>query len=121
MRLGEDVNTFRSRLRADLGSGLGTLLSSCPEADEGSYDGAELRRLLVAQVGSFQRLDLAASVLVDGERVDHANNVVLLQPVELGHDLPLEIALAEAENEQLDGSECHHVSFRQFCGEDRGL
>ena len=52
-------------------------------------------------------LDLAVGVLVDGQRVDHADGVALAQPLELGDDLAVEVRVLEAEHDQLYGSDRH--------------
>ena len=55
-------------------------------------------------------LDLALGILVDGQRVDHADGVALAQPLELGDDLAVEFGVLEAEHDQLDGSDRHGCS-----------
>ena len=62
------------------------------------------------QVAEVLDLDLAVGVLVDGERVDDAHRVALAQPLELGDDLAVEVGVVEAQNDQLDGSDCHDHS-----------
>ena len=52
-------------------------------------------------------LDLAAGVLVDRQRVDHAHGVVLLQALELRDDLAVELGVLEAQHDQLDRSDGH--------------
>ena len=55
-------------------------------------------------------LDLAAGVLIDGQRVDHTYGVALAQALELGDDLAVKIGLLEAQHDQLDGADCHAFS-----------
>jgi hypothetical protein len=57
-------------------------------------------------------LDLSLGVLVDRQRVDHAHGVALAQPLELGDDLAVELGVAEAENYELNWSDCHVVSLQ---------
>ena len=65
-------------------------------------------------------LDLAVRVLVDGQRVDHAHGVALTQPFELGDDLAVELRVAEAENNELNWSDCHASPFSRQCRHARG-
>jgi hypothetical protein len=108
--LGEDVDAVGSRLGAGLRPGFGALEAAGPETDERSDGRAELGRLVVAQVGALQDRDVALGVFVDREAVDHANRVVVLQPVELGQDFTLEVRLVEPQDQQLNGSDCHQIS-----------
>ena len=91
-------DAFGGRLGAELRAHLSTLLAACPQADE-RPDHGELGGLLAAQVASLEDVHLALRVLVNRESVDHADDVVLLQAVELGHDLTLEVRVIEAEHE----------------------
>ena len=52
-------------------------------------------------------LDLSVCVLVNGERVDHTHGVFVVQPLELGDDLSVELGMVEADDDQLDGSDGH--------------
>jgi len=56
-------------------------------------------------------LDLSVNVLVDRQRVDHAHGVALAQPFELGDDLAVELGMTEAENNELNRSDCHVSPF----------
>ena len=60
-----------------------------------------------AQVADLERGDLAVLVLVDDERVDDLDELVLAQPVELGCDLAGEVGLGEAEHQHLYGANGH--------------
>ena len=55
-------------------------------------------------------LDLSLGVLVDGERVDHADGVALTQALELGDDLAAEVRVLESEHDELNWSDCHFGS-----------
>jgi len=54
--------------------------------------------------------DVPGGVLVDGQRVDHADRVALAQPLELGDDLAVEVGPLEAQHDQLNGSNRHRLS-----------
>ena len=103
----KQIDALGSRLCACLGAGLGAFEPSGPEADQRADDRAELGRLVVAQVGALQHRHVSLGVLVDDDRVDHAHDVVLLQPVELGQDLALEVRFVEPQHQKLYGSDCH--------------
>ena len=56
-------------------------------------------------------LHLAVGVLVHRERIDDAHRVALLQALELGDDLAVELGVAEAEHDELNGTDRHGCSF----------
>jgi hypothetical protein len=47
-------------------------------------------------------LDRSVRVLVNRERVDHAHRLIVMQSLSLSDDLPVELAVAEAKDDQLD-------------------
>ena len=110
--VGEGVNAFGARLGAGFGSGDRALFAFDPEADQRADGAAELDRLVLGEVAQVLHLDLSVRVLVDGQRVDDAHGVALAQPLELGDDLAVELGMAEAENYELNWSDCHVVSLQ---------
>ena len=56
-------------------------------------------------------LDLSVGVLVHRERIDDAHRVALLQALELGDDLAVELGMAEAQHDELNGTDRHGCSF----------
>ena len=98
-------------LRAGLRAELGAFLALDAEADERADLAAELDCLFLRQVAEVGDLDVAVRVLVDGERVDHAHRVALAQLLELRDDLAVELRVREPEDDELNRSDCHTVSF----------
>src|SRR5512132_1838460 len=105
--LREDVDAIGGGLRARDRAGLHALFPGRSESQERSDDGPELLRLLLRELTSLQGGDLSVRVLVDHERVDHANRVITPQPLELVDDLALEIGLVEPQGDQLYRSDRH--------------
>ena len=58
----------------------------------------------------MRHLDLPGCVLVDCEGVDHSYGVALSQPLQLGDDLPVKLGMSEAQHNELNGSDSHHIS-----------
>ena len=98
-------------LGARLGAGDHPFLALDPEADQRADLAAELDRLVLGEVAQVRDLDLSVGVLVHGERVDDAHRVALLQALELGDDLAVELGVAEAEHDELNGPDGHGCSF----------
>ena len=64
----------------------------------------------------MQRLHHAVGILVRDEDVDHADDVVLLEALQLGEHLALEVGLIEAHHEELYGTDhCAQPPARTFC------
>jgi hypothetical protein len=55
-------------------------------------------------------LDLTVRVLVHRKCVNHTDRVFVMQPLELSDDLAMEVGLAEAQHDQLNGSYGHRQS-----------
>ncbi|GAA0468739.1 hypothetical protein GCM10010167_27460 [Paractinoplanes deccanensis] len=77
------------------------------EPDQGTHPAAELHGLLGGQGAQVLDLDRPGGVLVDGERVDHPHRAGAPQPLQFLDDPAPEVRMAEAEHEQLDGSDRH--------------
>jgi hypothetical protein len=79
---------------------------------------ADLDRLVLGQVAQMLHLDLSVRVLVNRERVDHADGLLVMQPLELGDDLAVKLGVAKAYDDQLNWSNCHRsrLSNRRICG-----
>ena len=56
-------------------------------------------------------LDLSGGILVNRERVDYAHSLAVVQTLQLGDDLAVEVRVLEAEHEELNRSYCHWFSF----------
>ena len=52
-------------------------------------------------------LDLSVRVLVNRERVDHADGVFVMQSLELSDDLAVKFGVVEANDDQLNRSDRH--------------
>ena len=107
-------------LGAREGAGLHAFLALDAEADECTDLAAELDRLLVGEVAQVRHLDLPACVLVDREGIDHSHGVALPQPLQLGDDLPVKLGMVEAQHDELNGSNSHHISSLIVCSCRRG-
>ena len=69
-------------------------------------------------------LDLSLGVLVNGEAVDHAHGVFVMQALELGDDLAVEVRVLEPQDYELYRSDCHSFPFGSLVhqnGRARGL
>ncbi len=104
-----------TRLRPGEGAGLHSLLTLDPEADQSADHGSDLDRLVLCQGAEVLDLDLAVGVLEDGERVDHAHGVALLQAFQLLDDLTVEVRVLKTQDDELHRSDCHVFSFRCDC------
>src|SRR3954447_12867202 len=98
----------------------GRLLVAGAEPDERSDDRAEAGRFFVREVALLDDLELAADRPAYEQQVDQPDDPGLLQPLELGDDLALELGAVELEHEHLDGSEgavvgTHDDSSFRFC------
>ena len=85
-----------SRLGSQHRALLGPLLTVDPKADQRTDHAAELDRLVLGQVAEMLNLDCSVGVLVNGERIDHANGALVVQALKLGDDLAVELRLAKA-------------------------
>ncbi|MGB0091917.1 MAG: hypothetical protein WBP81_05225 [Solirubrobacteraceae bacterium] len=56
----------------------------------------------------MRHLDLPVCILVNRERVDHAYGLLVMKPLELGDDLPVELGVVEAYDDQPNGSDCYY-------------
>jgi len=74
-------------------------------ADQRPDEGAEARRLLPVEVARGERRDRAHRVLAHDEEVDQADDVRLLQPLELREDLAAELVPVEDERPDLNRPE----------------
>ena len=97
--------SLRRNRGTDLGAFLHALLTLDTETDERGDLASELYRLVLGQVAEVHDLDLALRVLVDRERVDHADGVALAELLELLDDLPVEVRVLESEHDELDWPE----------------
>src|SRR4051794_5647733 len=79
--------------------------SPSKQADESPDQAPEFHRLVLRQVAQVHRREFSVGVLVDGQRVDHPDGVVLPQPLELVDDLAVEIGFREPEHDELNGSD----------------
>ena len=59
-------------------------------------------------------LDLSVGVLVNRERVDHTDRLLVMQSLKLSDDLAMEIGVVETNDDQLNGSDSHQQP--PFCG-----
>jgi hypothetical protein len=65
----------------------------------------DVDRCIPAGVAELPYLDLPVRVLVQGERVEHPDDLFLVQPLELRHERLVEIgALQAQDDQQLGGS-----------------
>ena len=119
----EHVSVFEFRSACDR-TALGFFLAARAEAHEGADDRAELLCLILIEVARLQDLDLPVVGLLHEQQVDQADDVVLLEPLELLTDLAAEIVALEADDQHLNRSErqavaavCRraHVLSRSFC------
>ena len=108
----EDAHSVGCRFGARLGARGHAFLALDAETDQRADLAAELDRLVLGEVAEVLDLDLSVGVLVDGERVDDAHRVALLQPFELSDDLTVELGVVEAQHDELNGSDRHGRSFR---------
>jgi hypothetical protein len=104
-------NTLGSGLGARLGAGDHPFLAFDSEPDERADLAAQLDRLVRGEVAEVRNLDLPVGVLVHRERIDDAHRVALLQALELGDDLAVELRMAEPEHDELNGTDRHGSSF----------
>jgi hypothetical protein len=103
-RCPQRIDAVRDRLGAGERAGLDAFFALDAEADQRADRAPELDRLLGRQVAEVPDLELAVGVLVDRERVDHANRVALPQPLELGDDLAAEVRMVEPQDDELHRS-----------------
>ncbi len=96
--------------------GLEALIAGHAEADKTSDHGAELPRLVFAQLRVLEHGDVALRVLVHGEQVDDADDVRLPQPLELGEVLARELRILEAEDQHLNRTYAHLSPLPRVCG-----
>ena len=89
---------------AALGPDLEPFLAGRAQADQPVHQGAERGLLVGAELALVQDLDLAVGVLADGQGVDHPDQVVVAEPVQLGADLAVQVGLLEAQHQQLHRS-----------------
>jgi len=99
--------SMSSSAAAESGARLHALLALHAEADQRTDGAPELPGLVVVEIAHVGDLELAVGVLVDGQRVDHADGAVLLEPLELRGDLTVELGVVEAQHDELDGPDCH--------------
>ena len=78
------------------------------EAGERAEVRAERRRLLEVEVARRRDERLPLRVLPHGQHVDHADDALALQPVELGKELAAEAVARERERQHLDRAEVLH-------------
>jgi hypothetical protein len=114
--LGEDVPAlllvehpaaFGDGLGAALGPDLEALLAGRTQPDEPAHQGAEGLLLVGAELAVVQHLDLAVGALVHAQGVDHPDQVVVAEPVQLLSDLALEVGVLEPQHQQLHRSNRH--------------
>jgi hypothetical protein len=103
----EDRDSVGRRLGPGHGARLESWLAGDSQAEQRADLAAELDRLVRRQVAEVHGLHLPVGVLVHGERVDHANRVALLQPLQLRDDLAVEVRIPESEHDELDRSYRH--------------
>jgi hypothetical protein len=77
--VGEHADAVGRRFSARFGARVHALFALDAEADQGADLAAELDRLVLGEVAEMRDLDLSGGVLVDGERVDDAHRLALLQ------------------------------------------
>ena len=107
------------RFRSGGCAGDDAILTVHAEADQRPDDRAELLRLLGTEVAGVEDVDARVFVLPDDRGIDHADDVRVLQPLQLLEDLALELGIFEAEDEHLHWSDRHlappHIPCRIFC------
>jgi hypothetical protein len=54
-------------------------------------------------------LDLSVCVLVNRQRVDHADGLLVMQSLELGDDLSVEFGVLKTKDDQRNRSDCDQV------------
>src|SRR5512132_1325632 len=95
------------RLGAGKRTRFGAFFAGRAETDQRPHVGAELHRFVFAQVARVQRLDVALVVLPHDRQVDQADDVLVLQALELLEDLAFELRLVEADYEHLYRANSH--------------
>ena len=117
------MSVFEFRSACDR-TALGFFLAARAEAHEGADDRAEFLCLVLIEVARLQDLDLPVVGLLHEQQVDQADDVVLLEPLELLTDLAAEVVALEADDQHLNRSERQavaavrwraHVLSRSFC------
>src|SRR5262249_10819969 len=98
-------------LRAGGRTGLRSLFPLEPEADESADLAANLDGLLLGQVAQVLGLQFAVGVLVDGQRIDHADGAAVMEPLKFLDDLTVEVGVAEPQNDELYWSDRHRDPF----------
>jgi len=99
--VGKDVLVGRRLRRSHRRALLHRIGTPGPESDQRAGEGAELTPLLVAELTGVRALDAPVGVLAHEQHVDHANDVVFAETLELRLDLAVELAVLEADHEQL--------------------
>lgn len=66
----------------------------------------------------MRHLDRSVRILVNRERVDHPDGLLVMQALKLSDDLPVEFGMVEAHDDQLNRSDCHRsrLSNQSVCG-----
>jgi hypothetical protein len=80
------------------------------QADQGADLAAELDGLVLREVAEVLHFQLAVGVLVDGQRVDHADRAAGMEPLQFGDDLPVEVGVAEPQRDELYRTNCHFLA-----------
>jgi hypothetical protein len=105
--IGEALHPIGGRLGAQNRPLLGSFFALDAKTDERADLAAELDRLVLGQVAEMLHLYFPVGILVHRERVDHAHSALVMEPLELGDDLPVKLGLCEAYDDQLDRSDGH--------------
>ena len=72
---------------------------------------ADFDCLVLGQVRQVLHLQAAVRILVDGDRVDHAHRAAIVQPLQFGDHLAVEIGVTEPQHDELHRSYSHIRSF----------
>src|SRR4051794_11805057 len=75
----EHADAFTAGFRAHDRTELGAFFSIDTQADECTDDAAELNCLITRHVAEMLYLDLALCIFEDGERIDHADGIVVME------------------------------------------